>query len=83
MKTVTLSFSWQIIKWTVTLTHAIFSSKKEKPNQTFKSNSEITLNIYKLAPFYYMLKLSASVIWNIKQSLSKISKKLENGFTNY
>lgn len=61
----------------------LFSSKKEKPNQTFKSHSEITLNIYKLAPFSYMLKLSASVMWNMKQSLYKISKKLDNGVTNH
>lgn len=60
----------------------IFLQKgKAKPN--IKSHSEITLNIYKLAPFSYMLKLSASVMWNMKQSLYKISKKLDNGVTNH
>lgn len=50
MRAAALSFPWQIIKETIVLTHAIsFSSKKKKPSKTFKSNSEVALNVNKLA----------------------------------
>lgn len=44
IRAVALSFPWQITKETIVLTHEIVSSsKKERPSQTFKSNSEIAL----------------------------------------
>ena len=47
MRAAALSFPWQIIKETIVLTHAIsFSSKKKKPSKT---NSEVALNVNKLA----------------------------------